>query len=166
MEHLQPYASRSVFFLPTAEVNGWQLKQYVILAKDKVFDPLAASSALDAAAKRLPSPGKLSDPSGNHGVGIQLIHFAEVAVVSPVFYWLWGSVLANTHQMRAQWKNSSNFETGVKEVVGCVWEMEILCFEAQSWKDTMLKGTGNPENNLSQYLKSNFPSAEPISKIV
>ena len=46
MEHLQPYASRSVFLLPTAEVNGWQLKQYVILAKDKVFDPLAASSAL------------------------------------------------------------------------------------------------------------------------
>ena len=162
MEHLQSYKPRRVLFLPIAEVNGWQLKQYVILAKDKPYEPLVASSALSAAAKRLPDPGKLTDPNGNHGVGIQLIHFAEVAVVSPIFYWLWGSVLANTHQMRAQWESSSEFETGVKEVVGCVWEMQILCFETQSWKDTMLKGTGKPESNLSLYLESSCPTAELV----
>jgi len=160
LEHLQPYSSRSVLFLPTAKVNGWQLKQYVILAEDKEFDPVVISSALDSALKRLPLPGKLSDPRGNHGVGIQLIHFAEVAVVSPVFYWIWGSVLANTHQMRAPWVDSSNFGTGTIEVVGCVWEMEILCFETQSWKNIMLNGTGKPEDNLSLYLRSNYSSSE------
>jgi len=117
LDHLQPYVKRRVLALPVAQANGWQLKQYAILAKDRVFEQEVISAAIDAAIKELPPPGSLADPSGNHGVGIQLIHFAEVAVVSPVFYWLWGSVLANTHQMRAQWESSSKFETGAKEVV-------------------------------------------------
>jgi len=162
LDHLQPYASRDVLFLPIAEAKGWQLKRYVILAEDKTFDQETVSSALNAATMRLPVAGKITEPGGNHGIGIQLIHFAEVAVVSPIFYWLWGSVLANTHQMRAQWENSSNFETGVKEVVGCVWEMQILCFETQSWKEIMLNEKGAPENNLSRYMNSKYPSAESV----
>jgi len=161
LDHLQPYSSRRVLVLPTAEVDGWQLKRYGILAKGKTFDPVSASSSLKAAIERLPAAGKLDDPSGNHGVGFQLIHFAEVAVVSPVFYWVWGSVLANTHQMRAQWGDSTKFETGVKEVVGCVWEIQILCFESQAWQETMLSGVDTPEENLSRYLKCALPSAEP-----
>ena len=102
MNHLQPYTDRKVLVLPLAEVNGWKLKRYAILANDKTFDPIAASSSLDAAIERLPAAGNLEDPGGNHGIGIQLVHFAEAAVVSPVFYWVWGSVLANTHQMSAQ----------------------------------------------------------------
>jgi len=163
LEHLQSYASRDVLFLPIAQANGWQLKQYAILAKDKEFDPVAVSSALSAATKRLPAAGKLTEPSGNHGVGIQIVHFADVAVVSPIFYWLWGSVLANTHQMRAQWESATDFETGAKEVVGCVWEMQILCFETQSWKETMLNGTGNAEDNLSLYMNSIYPPALSVS---
>ena len=62
--------------------------------------------------------------------------------------------------MRAQWKNSANFEAGVSEVVGCIWEMQVLCFEIQSWKETMLNGSGKPENNLQLYLNSIYPSAE------
>lgn len=162
MNHLQPYVPRKVFALPTAETHAWHLKRYVILAADKVFDAVTVSSALNAAIERLPKAGHLRDANGNHGVGIQLIHFAEVAVVSPVFYWCWGSVLANSHQLRAQWECTTAFETGVKEIVGCIWEMEILCFETQSWKETMLSGTGTPEENLSNYLACNLPSAEII----
>ena len=162
MEHLQPYQCRTLLALPRAEVNGWQLKRYGILANDKTFDSLIASSALDAAIERLPAPGKLDDPNGNHGVGIQLVHFAEVAIVSPAFYWVWGSVLANTNQIRAQWENTAHFTTGVKEVVGCIWEMQILCFETQSWKENMLNGGGIPEENLSLYLNSTLPAAEAI----
>lgn len=162
MEHLQQYSNRRVLALPRAEANGWQLKRYGILAKDKTFDSLISASALDAAIERLPAPGKLDDPNGNHGVGIQLVHFAEVAVVSPIFYWVWGSVLANTDQMRAQWENTSNFKTGVKEIVGCIWEIQILCFETQSWKETMLNGEGIPEDNLSLYLNSVLPTAEAV----
>lgn len=163
MEHLQSFTPRKVLLLPSVEINGWQLKRYGILAKDRVFDSSTTIAALDAAIERLPKAGKLDDPSGNHGVGFQLIHFAEVAVVSPVFYWIWGSVIANTDQIKAQWENTNTFETGVKEVVGCVWELQILCFESQAWKETMLSGEGIPTENLSRYLERSLPSAEPAS---
>ncbi len=147
--------------LPTAEANGWQLKRYGILAKDRKFDSTAAVSALDSAIERLPIAGQLDDPEGNHGVGFQIVHFAEVAIVSPVFYWIWGSVLANTNQMRAQWGSTNTFKTGVKEVVGCVWEMEIICFETNSWKETMLGGIGEPADNLARHIERIIPPAEP-----
>ena len=162
MDHLQPYFPRKVLVLPTAETHGWKFKRYGILAKGKTYDPVTVSFSLEAAIERLPEAGSLRDPNGNHGVGIQLIHFAEVAVVSPVFYWVWGSVLASTDQMRAQWNTSDKFNTGVKEVVGCIWEMQILCFEIQSWKESMLSGEGIPEENLSNYLKCTLPSAEKV----
>lgn len=162
MSHLKQFTPRKILALPTAETVGWQLKRYGILADQKSFEPQVASSALAAAIERLPIARDISVPDGNHGVGIQLIHFAEVAVVSPVFYWVWGSVLANTDQMRAQWESLNRFETGVKEVVGCIWEMQILCFETQAWKDTMLGGKGAPKENLTDYLRQKFPSAEQV----
>ncbi len=162
MSHLKQFVPRRILALPTVETDGWQLKRYAILADQHSFEPQIVSSALTAAIDRLPIAGDINDPSGNHGVGFQLIHFAEVAVVSPVFYWIWGSVLANTHQMRAQWEHSNQFETGVKEVVGCVWEMQILCYEIQAWKDTMLGGVGTPPENLTNYLGYILPSAELV----
>ncbi len=157
--HLQSFSSRQVFQLPIGESNGWRLKRYGIVAKDKHYDSSVVDSALEAAIDRLPIAGKLEDPDGNHGVGFQIVHFAEVAIVSPVFYWMWGSVLANAKQMRAQWSNTHTFETGVQEVVGCVWEMDIIAFETNAWKETMLRA-GEPANNLASYMARCIPSAE------
>ena len=108
---------------------------------------------------RLPQAGNLGAPGGNHGVGFQLVHFAEVAVVSPVFYWMWGTVLANIQQMRAQWETPTDFEDGVNEVVGCIWELEIITFEVQSWKTTMLSETGPPDLRLQHYLAQHCPTS-------
>lgn len=104
MNHLQPFSSRRVLQLPAGEAKNWKLKRYGIVANDREYDSTAAVLALDAAVERLPVAGRLDDSEGNHGVGFQIVHFAEVAIVSPVFYWMWGSVLANTSQMRAQWR--------------------------------------------------------------
>ena len=160
MDHLQPYSQREVLRLPLAKANGWQLKRYGVLADNKQSDSVTVDAALDSAIERLPDAGKLCSPDGNHGVGFQIVHFAEVAVVSPVFYWIWGSVLANADQLRAPWDNTEKFDTGVKEVIGCVWEMEIVCFETNSWKQEMLSGKGTPDENLTRYLGSGLPSAK------
>jgi len=160
VKHIQPFLPRKCLSLPTVERSGWKLKRYGILAKGKKYDVKIAASALDSAIERLPIAGKLSDPDGNHGVGFHLIHFADVAVVSPVFFWIWGSVLANTDQMRAQWDDPGHFETGVAEVVGCVWEMQIICFETQSWTQSILGKTGTPDERLSRYLEDSWPGAE------
>ena len=162
MEHLQSYQSRTIVTLPIAQRNGWQLKRYGILSKDRKLDSQTVSLALDYALERLPVAGKLGDVDGNHGVGFQIVHFAEVAIVSPVFYWMWGSVLANVEQMRAHWSDTVKFETGVEEVVGCVWEMEVVCFEVNSWKNTMLVDRDTPSDRLTNYLKQYLPSSEPV----
>ncbi len=158
MKHFHPFQARDILTLPIAEHDGWRIKRYAILAKNRKFDEKIASAALDAAKKRLPKAGKLDDPDNNHGVGFQIIHFAEVAVVSPLFYWMWGSVLANTKQMRAQWETPTIFEDGISEVVGCVWELEIITFEIQSWMNAMLCRTEPPQQEIKQYLNSFFPT--------
>lgn len=159
MKHFQPFSSRRILQLPIGEANGWKLKRYGIIAKDRAFDSSVSTSALESAIERLPIAGRLEDAEGNHGVGFQIVHFAEEAVVSPVFYWIWGSVLANTCQMRAQWRDTNAFEAGVKEVVACVWEMEIICFETKSWKEMML-GRSSSSNDLTRYMECCIPSAE------
>lgn len=112
--------------------------------------------------KRLPKAGSLDDETGNQGVGFQIIHFAELAVFSPVFYWQWGSVLAHIDQMRASWDAPTYFGNGVNEVVGCIWEMNIVHFELEAWTTQLLGGRNTTENGLRAYLKQHVAS-EPKS---
>jgi len=156
MQHLQPFQSRTVLALPLATDNGWHLKRYAILANGRDFDDGIASSALVEAIARLPKAGKIDDEDSNHGVGFQIIHFAEIAVVSPVFYWQWGSVLANIEQMRAPWEQPTHFGDGKKEFVGCVWEMDVVSFEIGAWKDTLLGTAGTPTDKLARYLEQRY----------
>jgi len=160
MNNFEPYEPRSIIVMPTLEQSGWQLKRYAIAAKNKTFDQATAKLAFDAGIDRLPVAGNLCDQSGNHGVGFQIVHFAQVAVVSPVFFWMWGSVLANIDQMRAPWSSTNQFKTGVKEVVGCVWEMQLVCFETQAWTQTMLGEQGTSTEKLARYLECCPVSAE------
>lgn len=152
MEHLEPYKSRKVLVLPLARVNGWSLKRYAILSNGRVFDEKVADAALKAAIGRLPTAGNIIDGNSNHGVGFQIVHFAETAVVAPAFYWQWGSVLSNVEQMRAPWDRPTEFRSSNNEVVGCVWEMDIVNFEVAAWKTTVLRNDGTPSERLEKYL--------------
>ncbi len=129
------------------------MKRYAILADDRAFSNEVAAAATATAFDRLPQAGTLVDADGNHGVGFQLIHFAETAVVSPVFYWQWGSVLAHIDQLRAPWDTPTQFDTGKTEVFGCVWEMDIVTFEVGAWTATILSDHGAPEDRLDAYMK-------------
>jgi len=163
MQHLQSFQPRKILSLPTVKRDGWKLKRYCIIANGRKYDADVVLSALVAAIERLPTAGRLNEAEGNHGVGFQIIHFAEVAVVSPVFYWIWGGVLANVDQLRAQWSNPIKFETGVKEVIGCVWELEVIIFESQCWQETMLQDVEESAASLERYLNLRLPTAEKTS---
>ncbi|WP_299609363.1 hypothetical protein [uncultured Tateyamaria sp.] len=152
MDHLQAFQGRDVRALSVADRDGWRLKRYAILAEGREFSDEVAAASTDAAFDRLPAPGPLEDVAGNHGVGFQIIHFAEVAVVSPVFYWQWGSVLAHIQQIRAPWSAPTAFDDGQADVFGCVWEMELVAFEVNAWKTTMLDDKGTPDDRLTLYL--------------
>lgn len=156
MSHLQQFRARNVLPLPTLEDRGWQLKRYAILADGRAYDETIVSAAGTEALRRLPKAGRLEDAAGNHGIGFQIVHFAEGAVVSPVFYWLWGSVLANVHQMRASWQQPTIFEDGVKDFVGCIWEMDVVSFEVDAWKTTLLNNAGHPGERLATYLARHY----------
>jgi hypothetical protein len=152
MKHLEPYTSRKVLVLPIARVQGWSLKRYAILSKGHVLDEKIAEAALQAAVARLPIAGDLINENSNHGVGFQIVHFAETAVVTPAFYWQWGSVLSNVAQMRAPWDRPTEFRSSHNEIVGCVWEMDIVNLEVAAWKSTVLRTDGTPEERLEKYL--------------
>ncbi len=153
MDHLDPFRPRPVRALPPVERQGWRLKQYAIVSDGRAFDATVAEAACAEALHRLPVAGALSDGAGNHGVGFQIVHFAQVAVVAPVFYWRWGSVLANLPQLRARWDRPDVFETGVAGVVGCVWEMQVVAFEVDLWQRTMLAAARAADERLAQYLE-------------
>ncbi|MFL4468926.1 hypothetical protein ACERZ8_03210 [Tateyamaria armeniaca] len=152
MHHLAPFVPRPVLPLAPITDQGWTLKRYAILADGRRYDDAIAAAATTAALARLPDPGPLEEEGGNHGIGFQIIHFAETAVVAPLFYWQWGSVLAHCDQMRAPWDAPTAFGTGKTEVFGCVWEMDIVSFEVNAWRRTMLSGQGAPEARLANYL--------------
>ncbi|MBY5934829.1 hypothetical protein KUV51_17610 [Tateyamaria omphalii] len=154
MSHLAPYEARTVLTLPAVQQDGWRLKRYAILASGRSLSEVVTDAASAEAFRRLPPPGSLEDGTGNHGVGFQIVHFAEVAVVSPMFYWQWGSVLANIPQMRANWDRPTDFGDGKTEVVGCVWEMNIVIHETQAWTEIMLSDGGVPSKRLARYMDS------------
>ncbi len=152
MNHLQPYLPLTTLPLLTVKQNGWQIKRYAILGDEKTFDEDIASSATVEAIKRLPKAGNIADKNTNHGIGFQIVHFAQVAIVSPVFFWQWGSVLASIPQLRTPWKNPTAFGDGKAEVSGCIWEMEIVGFEVNAWKITMLRDGDDLPKKLNDYL--------------
>ena len=156
MKHIQKFQARNTLSLPLLKQKGWQLKQYAILAMGKVFNDEIANAAQIAAFKRLPHAGNLIDETGNHGVGFQIIHFAETAVVSPVFYWQWGSVLANITQLRASWDKPTQFDDGIQEIIGCVWELAIINFEVNAWQNTVLNDSNPPQERLTAYLAQEY----------
>lgn len=157
MNHLDPFRARQTLSLPLAEDRGWRLKRYAILSNGRELDDAVIAAATEAAFERLPTAGELNDADGNHGVGFQIVHFAEqIASVSPVFYWQWGSVLANAPQMRAAWETPTQFGDGVTEVVGCVWEMQVVSFEAEAWTLTVLSNREAPKVRLENYLNERF----------
>ena len=159
LEHLKPFKEREVLRLESANTSGWQLKRYAILADGRAFDAEVAAAATAEALKRLPKAGSLTDAAGNHGIGFQIIHFAETAVVSPVFYWQWGSVLAQPFQIKAYWDEPTVFKDGVDEIVGCIWEMNIVRDEVKAWTETMLGRSQNPLEQLPDYLKAHVELA-------
>lgn len=156
MEHLKQFCSRSALSLPTMKDQGWLLKQYAIFAEGKNFDNNISSSARIEAIKRLPDAGSLMDGTGNHGVGFQIIHFGKTAVMSPVFYWQWGNVLAKIEHMRARWEAPTIFGDGEAGIVGCIWEMNIVSFEVNAWKNTLLNNDGTQTKRLAAYLEQHF----------
>lgn len=155
MQHLERYRTRETRVLGLANGNGWRLKRYVIVAPDRRFDATAVEAATKAALVRLPPAGTLDDADSNHGIGVQIFHFAEqVPLTSHVFYWKWGSVLFNSHQMRSYSEEPYEIVDGVSDVVGCVWEMELVNFEVQAWRDIVLSGGANPVSSVAQYLEA------------
>ncbi|WP_156798555.1 hypothetical protein [Ahrensia sp. R2A130] len=146
------HKARIVRPLSNVSRDEWRIKRYAILADGRTYDDEIAEAATKEAIRRLPLAGNLNDVDRNHGIAIQLIHFAETAVVSPVFYWKWGMVLGHIDQMRAQWREPTNFQTGVREVVGCIWEMDIISFEIKAWKERVLNKSGSIDDLVTDYL--------------
>ncbi|MEM9348649.1 MAG: hypothetical protein AAGA47_00175 [Pseudomonadota bacterium] len=153
--HLAPYKHRQTHNLSLASGKGWQLKRYAIVAKGRVLSETAVKAATNAAFDRLPEAGTLDKPEGNHGIGFQLFHFSEqIPLVSPVFYWMWGSVLSNALQMRSYSEAPYKLVDGVAEVVGCIWEMEIVQHEINAWRDLVLNDGQEPQQRVRAYLSS------------
>lgn len=151
--HLKPYQAREVTALPLAQQRGWRLKRYAIFSAGRAMDDAVVAGATGGVFDQLPAPGDLRDADGNHGVGFQILHFAEqVAAVSSQYFWQWGSVLARMPQMRSDWAAPAEFGPGRSEVVGCVWEMQIVTFETELWTRTMLSNDGALDARLASYL--------------
>lgn len=164
MNHLAKFKPRDVLVLPLADVGGWTVKRYAIVAENRRFDASVAEAALACVPDLLPAPGQIDTDDGNHGIAVQIVHFAEVAVVSPIVYWHWGSVLSHPIQLRAPWDNPTRFRPGVQDVLGCVWEMEIIAFEVEAWKTTVLSGEGSSIERVERYLQLRPKGAQPPSK--
>lgn len=159
MTLFKPFKPRVVHPLSLSRQHGWRLKRYRIMADNRTEDEAAIAAATAAAFARLPTAGRLEDADGNHGVGFQIFHFSEeIPLVSPVFYWTRGSVLSHPMQMRSYSEAPYEIVDGVPDVVGCIWEMEIVTYEITAWRNIVLADGVDVSARVERYLRAAFPN--------
>lgn len=130
-------------------LNGYRLKPYSMYLTDKKEKTALQDSELHSLLQTClpPSPEPL-----DHGVGFLIVHYARDGDYLLVSRWYGGNMLK--HELfellsdpggwRAEPLRSTN-------IVACVWELQVITFERQSWVCTAM-AKGGTEASFESYL--------------
>lgn len=112
--------------------GGWRLKCYVMTVSSGMAMPQGLrAAAMDRAA------AVLADVTQGHGVGYVVIHRARPANFVLIDWWE-REVDLRQRYFRSEHTAPGTLEEMPAEVVGCVWELEILLHERDAWISSVL----------------------------
>jgi hypothetical protein len=131
-------------------VNGYRLKPYEIYFDEAVKGRIEDDELQGIISPCLPVS---ADPL-DHGIGFVMVHFARDGNYLLLSRWYGGNMLKHDlfelKQTPAGWQMISLESTGI---VACVWELQVITFERQTWVCTAM-AKGGTEASFSAYLST------------
>ena len=150
MKPSEKYSARKINFVGIHSNNGWQLKTYNILYKDRVIDDELVGFAQEFAVKVLPQPATTTN---RYGLGFVSIHQGKTYDFVAIGYWLYDTELKLTTYLRGSSTSKELQAVASDEISHDIWDIRLMSFEAESWaKHMLMNTTAEPEKYLTDVL--------------
>lgn len=149
------YSPRLVKALPPVDVCGRALKVYGMFSEPERSAALPAPDWLQQqAASVLREPPQ----QGDHPVGFLILHYAMDGDYLLVSQWYDANMLK--HWVRGSAVDAGGSTTltplAQRDLVACVWEIEVIKFERDAWVNTVLARGRLDQASLDAYLATTF----------
>lgn len=153
-----PYKTRPIRFLHLAEYNDWRIKVYGIRFQGEdpadIPDPQVVELAREAMLALLPQPAVNET---RYGAGFLIIHQGEDRVWLLLDWWYDREILKQ-QMFSAPLESPGEITRAEDDLLACIWELAIHCFERQAWIETVLDNPDGPdlEKYLEKYLNADL----------
>jgi hypothetical protein len=153
--NLLTYSPRLVTALAPVEVCGRLLKVYAMFR-----DPARRSAAPEPEWLRQHVASVLSEPlqPRDHPLGFVILHYGSEGDYLLVSQWYGADMLK--HWVRAAMVDAEGGMTftplAQRDLVACVWELEVIKFERDAWVNTVLARGRLDQAALDAYLATTF----------
>ncbi|MEO0938734.1 MAG: hypothetical protein AAFY38_11325 [Pseudomonadota bacterium] len=128
--------------LPRLSAAGLTLKHDAILAPGRSLPE--ATPDLAQAILEADLPERVRAMGNSNGLGFAITHPGSAGLSVAVHWWAQGSVLCQHFHRAAVGHMTTN-----RPAIGCVWELDIIAFEARAWRRLMMAPQPEPEAYLS-----------------
>lgn len=149
------YSPRLVKALPPVDVSGRALKVYGMFAEPERAAVLPAPEWLRQQAA---SVLRGSPQPGDHPVGFLIMHYGTDGDYLLVSQWYDANMLK--HWVRGSAVDAGGSTTfaplAQRDLVACVWELEVIKFERDAWINTVLARGRLDRASLDAYLGTTF----------
>ncbi|URN17268.1 MULTISPECIES: hypothetical protein [Streptomyces] len=149
------YSPRLVRALPPVDVCGRVLKAYAMFAEPERHRALPEPKWLQRHAASMLD----ESPQGrDHPVGFLILHHGMENTYLLVSQWYGADMLK--HWARGSVVdadgNTAFAPLAQRDLIACVWELEIIKFERDAWVNTVLARGGLDGSSLDAYLQTTF----------
>lgn len=150
LDPTEVYRPRTKNFRGIWAMGQVQFKVYELLADGKITTEEMIETAVRFLRKEVMCDvEKMGD---SNGVGFVIIHPGDLGVTIAAHWWAQGSVLCQ-RIYRHQYGDDDPLDTINRPAIACVWELEIITFEQEAWRNTMMK----PQPQRAAYLEKSAP---------
>ncbi|MGW0563273.1 hypothetical protein ACWDZ4_22345 [Streptomyces sp. NPDC003016] len=149
------YSPRLVKALPPLDVSGRVLKVYGMFAEPERCSTLPAPERLQ---QQVASVLREPPQEGDHPVGFLILHYGEEGDYLLVSQWYDANMLK--HWVRGTAVDAEGNTTvaplAQRDLIACVWELEVIKFERDAWVNTVLAQGRLDQASLDAYLATTF----------
>jgi hypothetical protein len=154
----KPYRARSIAFHGVRHDRDWKTKVYSVAEAGCKLEWDAFVPGIRAAFAALPEPVRAP---GRPGLALLIAHEARLASYLVLGWWDRENELPVRVFLRPT--GESAWRPAVSGESFCVWDLEILWYERQSYVETMLQGA-DPRSAIKLYLARHLPSVVPTER--
>lgn len=146
------YKTREIKFNSIVEVEGWKIKVYTISKNQQFEGNITLTAAINKFPEWLNKTNGFDD--SNDKIGFLICHSGTEGVFSILNWWV-GKNMLNTHIFFSEYSRPQEFKRISGEgLAPCIWELEVINRERNSWIEHILKQPENP--NYNAYLNDTF----------